>query len=616
MCGITGIYFFDQNRPVNDQQLKVMTDELSHRGPNDEGYFVENNIGLGFRRLSIIDLKLGHQPLYDETGRYLITFNGEIYNYKELRIDLEKMGCRFKTNSDTEVLVNLYRYYKEGCLQYLRGMFSFIIWDKQEKELFGARDRFGIKPFYYYIDDEKFIWASEIKALKKFPNINHGLNHESIDHYFTYGYTPIKETVYNNIHKLEAGSFIKIIKSDKPKCEIRKYWTIDFQPDYKKTVNEWKEELFNTLNDAVRLRMRSDVPLGAFLSGGIDSSIVVALMSKNSDQPINTFSIGFANEEFNELKYAKLVAEKYKTNHHEFIVEPESINILPELVRAYDEPFADDSAIPTYFVSKYTKQYVTVALSGDGGDELFAGYNHYSKFVSIHQFPLKQKPLFTLINKSLPDSQFGKGMSYYLSKESRNIGAYFCFWKDYERRGLYNNDFYSSLKGSFSEKIKTELLNAYHYDFLSNHQKLDMQTFLADDILTKVDIASMMNSLEVRVPILDHKFAELSFKIPSELKMHKKEKKYIFKEAFSHLLPSEILNHKKQGFAVPMKSWFKHDVRDYAHDKLLNSRQLYDYMDKKYIHKLLKDLEKSNRNFGNKVWSLLFFEEWLKQNSI
>jgi len=383
MCGITGKIYFDFNYKIESKELKEMTNAIIHRGPDDEGYYMDNNIGLGFRRLSIIDLKSGHQPLSDNSGRFWITFNGEVYNFQEERIALQKKGYVFKTNTDTEVIVNLYAEYKEKCLEHLRGMFAFVIWDKKEKILFGARDRFGIKPFHYYMDNEKFVWGSEIKSILASSNIEKTISLSSLDYYFAYGYSKREHTIYENIKKLKPGSYFYLNPNKPKELNIKTYWQIDFQPDYSKNENYWKEKIYETLDAAVKMRMISDVPLGAFLSGGVDSSTVVALMAQNSDKAIKTFSIGFKEEKYNELQYARLLAKKYNTDHHELIVEPESIDLLPKLVSAYDEPFADSSAIPTYYVSKFTREYVTVALSGDGGDELFAGYHSYPKMLGL-----------------------------------------------------------------------------------------------------------------------------------------------------------------------------------------------------------------------------------------
>ncbi len=615
MCGITGKIYFSKEKNVSSNELEGMTDVIKHRGPDDKGYYLNANVGLGFRRLSIIDLKTGHQPLSNYNNSLWITFNGEVYNFQEQRASLVKKGYQFKTNTDTEVIVNLYQEYGENCVDYLRGMFAFVIWDENKMQLFGARDRFGIKPFHYYIDGEKFVWGSEIKSILASENIKKDISIESIDYYLAYGYTPRNRSIYNQIKKLKPGHSFVFRPFEKEKLNIKQYWRITYSPDYSKSENYWKEALYESLNEAVKMRMISDVPLGAFLSGGVDSSIVVALMALNSGQPIKTFSIGFKEEKYNELKYARLIADTYKTEHHEFIVEPQSIELLPDLVRAYDEPFADSSAIPTYYVSKYTREHVTVALSGDGGDELFAGYGSYDKMMMLNRKIYYPKPLFSAFNKMLPDHMFGKGMSYYLSKDKATIGAYFCLWKDYERRKIFLPEIKTKFEQNASEKIKIKLLNASNSDFLTKMQQLDMQTYMVDDILTKVDRASMMNSLEARVPLLDHKFAELSFTIPSELKIKGNIKKYILKESFSKILPPEIIAHKKQGFAVPMDIWFKGSLKEYANDSLRNSKNLYNFLEKKQVEKILNNHQKGMRDYSEKIWTLLFLDEWLNQNN-
>ncbi|MCF6296965.1 MAG: asparagine synthase (glutamine-hydrolyzing) [Flavobacteriaceae bacterium] len=615
MCGIAGKIFFDKDKKVSLNELKKMSDVISHRGPDDEGHYINNNVGLGFRRLSIIDLHTGHQPLSNENGTLWITFNGEIYNFQEQRTALEKKGYNFKTNTDTEVIVNLYQEYGENCVDYLRGMFAFVIWDDNKKQLFGARDRFGIKPFHYYIDNEKFVWGSEMKSITASDDVKKDINLESLDYYFAYGYTPRAQSIYNQIEKLKPGHSFIFKPFEKEKLIIKKYWEVYYNPDYSKSESYWKEAMFESLSEAVKMRMISDVPLGAFLSGGVDSSTVVALMALNSNQPIKTFSIGFKEEKYNELKYARLIADTYNTDHHEFIVEPQSIELLPDLVRAYDEPFADSSAIPTYYVSKYTREHVTVALSGDGGDELFAGYGSYDKMMMLNKKKLYPKSLFSAINKMLPDHMYGKGMSYYLSKNKDAIGAYFCLWKDYERRKVFLPEIQSKLEGNSSENIKIKLINEASGNFLSKMQQLDMQTYMVDDILTKVDRASMMNSLEARVPLLDHKFAELSFNIPSEFKMKGNIKKYILKETFKEILPPGIISHKKQGFAVPLSIWFKGNLKDYANDSLRNSKTLYNFLEKKHVEMILNNHQKGMRDYSEKIWTLLFLNEWLNQNN-
>lgn len=615
MCGIAGKIFLDSDRRVAPNDLKGMTDVIYHRGPDDEGQYINKNVGLGFRRLSIIDLKTGHQPLSNIDETLWITFNGEVYNFKEKRAELQKKGYRFKTNTDTEVIVNLYQEYGEKCVEHLRGMFAFVIWDDKKKQLFGARDRFGIKPFYYYLDHEKFVWASEMKSISATEGISKEISLESLDYYFAYGYMPREQSVFHQIKKLKPGHSFVLSPHEKEKLNIKCYWEVNFEPDFSKTEAYWKEALYESLNEAVKMRLVSDVPLGAFLSGGVDSSTVVALMSLNSDRPVKTFSIGFKEEQYNELQYARMVADKYKTEHHEMIVEPESIALLPELVRAYDEPFADDSAIPTYYVSKFTREHVTVALSGDGGDELFAGYNSYPKMHSFYNKKINPKSLYAGINKLIPDHMYGKGLTYYLSKDKNTIGAYFCLWKDYERKDIFQRDIVQRLRNSQAEKYKLNLLASMEADFLSKMQQLDMQTYMVDGILTKVDRASMMNSLEARVPLLDHKFAELSFKIPSTYKLKNGSKKHILKESFRDILPEGVLSHKKQGFAVPLSVWFKGDLKEYAHEALINSKHLYDILDNKHVKKILENHQKGMRDYSSKIWSLLFLNEWLEQNN-
>ena len=404
--------------------------------------------------------------------------------------------------------------------------------------------------------------------------------------------------------------------------DIKRYWEIQFAPDYTRTEEQWKEEILSCLSDVVKIHMISDVPLGAFLSGGIDSSCVVAMMAQNSNLPIKTFSIGFKEKAFNELEYAREIAQKYGCEHHEQIVEPESIDLLPKLVHAYDEPFADSSAIPTYYVSKLAREFVTVALSGDGGDELFAGYDSYANFLKLYSYrfnfeiPFFNKLIWGTIHKLIPGNIKGKLGVYYLSKNKYHMGAYANLWTKDERLKLIPNRHNNINYSLASELYKTRILdNGYKNDFITNLQNLDLHTYLVDDILTKVDRASMMNSLEVRVPFLDHKFAELSFKIPFQLKLRNNDQKYILKKAMGALLPPNILNHPKQGFSVPLSLWFREDLKNYVGDTLLSKNALLSgYLDMKYIKRIVEKNHKKKRPFSGHIWSLLFFEEWLKQN--
>lgn len=621
MCGLSGLVYFDRNRNVELPVLKKMADSISHRGPDDEGYYCEKNIGLAFRRLSIIDIHSGHQPLTNLNGSVHIVFNGEIYNFLELKKILIQKGCTFRTQCDTEVILYLYEEYGEECLKYLRGMFAIAIWDVNKQQLFCARDRFGIKPFYYYCDDEKFVFGSEIKAILRSNTIDTTLSHDALDSYFAFGYITSDLSIYSKIKKLQPGNYLLLSFNREVKMEVKQYWEIKFEPDYFKTESQWVEEIEACFSETVKLHMISDVPLGAFLSGGIDSSSVVAMMAKNSPKPIKTFSIGFKEQEFNELKYAREISTRYGCEHHEQIVEPESISLLPKLVSAYDEPFADSSAIPTYYVSKLAREYVTVALSGDGGDELFAGYTGYTKFKNIRSFPLSFKRvrlnrmIWGNIHKMIPQSVKGKGLTYFLSQDKEYAFAYQTAWTNNERRKLITGQD-NGVSISKAELFKESILRKNeNHDFISNLQYLDMRTYMVDDILTKVDRASMMNSLEVRVPFLDHKFAELTFKIPPGLKLKGNEKKYILKRSMNNYLSDNILNHPKQGFGVPLSLWFKDDLKEYVNDTLLSRNPLLsNFLSKNYVKGIIEKDRKGRRDFSSKIWSLIFFEEWLKQN--
>jgi asparagine synthase (glutamine-hydrolysing) len=622
MCGITGKIFFSKENNIEEAELKRMADVIQHRGPDDEGFYINKNIGLGFRRLSIIDLHTGHQPLSNENDSKWIVFNGEIYNFLELRDELIKKGYSFKTKTDTEVILKLYEEYGVHCVDFLRGMFGFAIWDDEKQQLFCARDRFGIKPFYYYQDNEKFVFGSEIKSILKSENIDKTFSDDALDSYFAFGYITSDLSIYKEIKKLQPAHYLLLSFAHQPKIEIKKYWEILFEPDCSKTEQQWCEEIESSLSESVKLHMIADVPLGAFLSGGIDSSSVVAMMAKNSTQPIKTFSIGFKEQKYNELQFAREVAEKYNCEHHEEIVEPESMSLLPKLVHAYDEPFADSSAIPTYYVSKLARKYVTVVLSGDGGDELFAGYDSYKHLKQIYsdllnfRSPSLNKFIWGNLHKLIPQYMKGKTRTNYYSKDRNLIPAHLTVWSRAERKRLLVNYGFVDHQNTSENFKETILKKRRDYDFISNMQNLDMQTYMVDSILTKVDRASMLNSLEVRVPLLDHKFAELSFKIPWNLKFNQQNQKYIFKKAMKPYLPSNIFNHPKQGFSVPLEFWFKDDLKEYVTDTLLSANsKLSRFLNKKYISEIIHKNQTGTKDFSSRIWPLVFFEEWLKQNT-
>ena len=619
MCGICGILHFELDRPVIQDDLHKMTALLQHRGPDDSGIYIKSNVGLGFRRLSIIDLDSGHQPLSNEDGTIWIVFNGEIYNHLELRKMLIAKGHQFKSGSDTEAIVHLYEEYGRDCVNYLKGMFGFAIWDEKKRTLFCARDRFGIKPFFYFLNKDKFVFGSEIKSILCASEVSTEIAIPMLDQYLTYGYSSNQGTIYQHIEKLKPAHTLEISDSGIPRIE--KYWDMHYQPDFKKSEEDWCTIIEEKLSETINSHLMSDVPLGAFLSGGIDSSAVVALMAKNSEAPVKTFSIGFKEAEFNELVYARAIAKKYNTEHHEQIVEPNSVSLLPKLIDTYDEPFADSSAIPTYFVSKFAREFVTVVLSGDGGDELFGGYNKYQKMVNLRKFNIVPdvvgRYLWGGLHHLIPNNVKGKGLTYYLSKPKNHIPAYQAIWQLIERKKLYRSEIWELIKEAPAEFSRIGYFsNPNSNDFLFNMQKMDIHGFMVDDILTKVDRASMQNSLEVRVPLLDHEFAELTATIPSNLKMKGSNKKYIFKKAMQKYLPSEILNHKKQGFGVPLKYWFKEDLKEYVNDRLLSKNSpLYDYLDKNYVQTIISGHHTGMRDFNSKIWSLIFLDQWLKSRN-
>ncbi|MDA9999101.1 asparagine synthase (glutamine-hydrolyzing) [bacterium] len=618
MCGIAGKLFFDGQKNVDPYELKRMTDSILHRGPDDEGHYIDNNVGLGFRRLSIIDVSHGHQPLSNYNQTIWITFNGEIYNFKELRSELIARNYVFRTNSDTEVIVNLYEEFGEQCVDHLRGIFAFVIWDQRNKKLFGARDHIGVKPFYYYVDESQFVWGSEIKAIKAAEEVSTRISIKSLDQYLAYGHMLKNESIYQEIHKLQPGTSFTIEPLKSPEVRFYQFWTMENKPDDSKSHSEFKDELRCELEQSVKLQMISDVPIGAFLSGGVDSSSIVAMMSKISERPIKTFSIGFKEPEFDETKYAQMVAKKYGTEHHEMIVEPESIDLLPVLVNLFDEPFADSSAVPMYYLSKFSREHVTVALSGDGGDELFAGYSRYQNMLRLHNRPFNNKffnEAASFVHKLTPDYLELKKWSYYFGIDSNNIGAVMGIFKPYERRRLYKDWVIGELGDYESEADKVHLSASFSGDFISRMQQLDLSTYLVDDVLTKVDRTSMANSLEVRVPILDHKVVEFSSTIPSSMKINKMDQKIIFKDAMEDALPQEIITHKKQGFSVPMSMWFRESLKDYLSDTLLSSdAKINDYFCKDAVREIVSNHNKGFRDYSSKIWALLFLEEWLQKN--
>ena len=617
MCGIAGI--LDLDKQINKKDLHGMCEVISHRGPDGDGYYIDGSVGLGHRRLRIIDLEGGKQPMTNEDSTVWITYNGEIYNFKDLQKDLTARGHHFHTHSDTEAIIHAYEEYGDDCVEHLNGMFAFCIWDKKRKRLFLARDRVGKKPLYYYLSDKKFIFASEIKAIIQNKTVARNIDLTALRDYLVYLYIPPPKTIFKKIYKLPPGHCMVV--DNKMNTTVSRYWDLKFNPDYSIKEQDWIEGLREKLLNAVKIRLISDVPLGAFLSGGIDSSAVVALMSQIMDQPVKTFSIGFEEEEFSELKYARMVAKKFNTNHHEMVVNPDAIELLPELAWEFDEPFADSSAIPTYYVSKMAREHVTVVLSGDGGDETFAGYSRYASACYYHSNHDKipaflRRLIFGGVSSLMPKGMRGKGLLRHLSETP---------FKRY--RGMITQDEPGYIGDILSEDVLREIgrdsedgyfLEYYNkqsdMDYLTKIQYLDTMTYLPEDILVKVDRASMLNSLEVRAPLLDHEILEYLAKVPSDYKLRNGEKKYLLKKALEGILPTEILYRKKMGFGVPLVHWFKKDISDYTSDILLSKRSTErNLLNRKYIESLLKNHQHRGRDLSVKIWNLLFFENWCRK---
>ena len=547
MCGICGQFNLDLNQNVHPALIKNMADSLEHRGPDAEGFHVNGPVGLGHRRLKIIDLGGGVQPMYNEDNSLVAVFNGEIYNYLDLKKELENYGHIFKSNSDTEVLLHGFEQWGRRLVEKLRGMFAFALWNEHTKQLFLARDRLGIKPLYYYLDEKQFLFASEIKAILQAPNIDRSLDYQALDDYLTYMYIPAPKSIYKKIRKLHPGHVLTVNKDDLTESE---YWDIQFEPQSTQSESSFVDGLRDQLKDAVQTRLISDVPLGAFLSGGIDSSAVVGTMAGLTDQTINTASIGFTESAFDELPHARAVSKQYKTNAHEKIVQADAAKILDDLAWYYDEPFADSSMVPTYYVSQVAREKVTVCLSGDGGDENFAGYRRYkfdyleNRIRAVLPFSLR-RPVFGALGQIYPKAdwlpQVFRAKTLLLNLSLSPDRAYYhsmSWFQPALKSRLYSQHLSEQLNGYDSFSVMQRYFDrAQDLDPLSKIQYVDMKTYLVDDILTKVDRASMAHALEVRVPLLDHQFMEYAATIPHHLKLHTGNGKHIFKKAVRGTCP-------------------------------------------------------------------------------
>jgi len=616
MCGIAGIVSKDRGARMDGATIRAMCDAIVHRGPDDEGIYAQGPVGLGMRRLSIIDLAGGHQPIFNEDRSIAIVFNGEIYNFPELRPELERRGHRFTTNSDTEVIVHLYEDMGPACVTKLRGMFTFALYDRTRDKLLIGRDRLGKKPMHYALAGDRLLFGSEIKSILAVAPELARIDHQALLQYMYFGYILDPLTAFLPIRKLPPGHLLEFERGE---LRIQQYWDLPQYATYSpSSEEECLVEMERRLAEAVRIRLISDVPLGALLSGGTDSSIVVALMARASSDPVKTFSIGFKQADFNEAPYARLVAERFHTDHHELILEPDIVGTVEKLTRSLEEPFGDSSMLPTYFISCLARQHVTVALSGDGGDEVFAGYDRYRTALHDRAFPWVPEWTRSLyrnhIHQRLPYSVPGRSLAYSISLPwDKRYAEDVSLQPIFRELRLLSEDVLARAE-------QDDPLNALHHylerapakDPLSRLLYLDSKTYLPGDILTKVDRMSMLTSLEVRVPILDHVFLEWATSLTPEWKMRGGKQKYMLKKLAQRVgVPREVLDRPKQGFALPLVHWIRHDLKDMILSVLLEPRTLQrGYFKPEAVRQLLDEHFRQRRNHSGRIWRLLAFELW------
>ncbi len=587
---------------------------MVHRGPDEEGVFLAPGVGMGMRRLSIIDLEGGQQPVSNEDGSVWVVFNGEIYNYAELRGMLTRRGHVLRSESDTETIVHLYEDFGPRCVDHLRGMFAFAIWDGRRRELLLARDRLGIKPLYYAELDGGIAFASELKPILQLPDVTRTLDWESVGHLFTFLATPASRSIVDGVRKLEPGR-VATAAEGRP-LRIERYWDVDFTPNERASEDELAEELRSLLRNAVRAHQISDVPLGAFLSGGIDSSAVVATMAGLSSAKVKTFSIGFVEAEYDELAHARRVAEAFGTEHHELVLRPDVVQIAEDLAWYLDEPFGDTSAIPTYMVSKLAAEHVTVVLTGDGGDELFGGYDKYvteDRERGLARVPRPIRKAAGAIGGAMPDGMMGRRFLRHLALDGaeRYIDASMMFRAD-ELRKLFQPDAYAHISQHDPRRHALAHLGEFGRDWMSAVQYCDIQTYLPLDILTKVDRMTMAHSIEARPPLLDHILVEFAARIPARLKLRDGATKYLLKRAMRGILPDDIIDRRKHGFAVPLAQWFRGELSSFARDLLFSRRSRErGLLNAAYIERLLR-LHERGRDIDLQLWTLLSLELWCR----
>jgi asparagine synthase (glutamine-hydrolysing) len=628
MCGLVGIFNSRGGPPVDEGLLRRMNDALAHRGPDGDGVFTAPGIGLGHRRLAIIDLAGGDQPLFNEDNSVVVVFNGEIYNFQSLMTELEACGHKFRTRCDTEVIVHGWEEWGPDCVTRFRGMFAFALWDTNTETLFLARDRMGKKPLYYgALADGTVVFGSELKALTVCPNLPREIDIHAVEDYFGYGYIPEPRSIYKAVAKLPAAHRIVWRRGEAMRLDA--YWDLEMAEDGPAHLPDAIDELRDHLREAVDLRLISDVPLGAFLSGGVDSSGIVGMMAGLMDEPVNTFSIGFGHRAFDESDYAAEVAERYHTNHHMRMVDPDSFDLVDQLSGIYDEPYGDSSAMPTYRVCALAREHVTVALSGDGGDELFAGYRRYL----FHQREERiramvpvglRKPLFGALAAIYPKMdwapQFLRAKNTFQELAMDSAGAFFhsvAMINDTVRDRLFSESFKKSLGGYHaSEVVRGHMAAADTDNPLLQAQYTDFKTWLPGDILVKVDRASMANSLEVRAPLLDHAFVEWGARLKGDFRLNGADGKHILKKAFEPLVPHHLLYRPKQGFSVPLSAWFRGPLKDRVRDAVTGPVLAESgIFDADYLKRLVDQHQSGLRDHGTVLWVLLMFEAFMRRDA-
>jgi len=627
VCGLTGIFDTRAARDIDRGALARMHASQRHRGPDEGAMHVEPGLGLGHERLSIIDVATGQQPLWNEDHTVCVIYNGEMYNYQSLVPELTALGHRFRTRSDTEVIVHAWEAWGEDCVRRFRGMFAFALWDRNRQTLFLARDRLGVKPLYYaQLPDGTVVFGSELKALLLAPGLAREIDPTAIEDYLALGYVPEPRTVFEGVHKLPPGHTVAVRAGERTLAAPREYWDVVFEPDGRITEAQALDELRARLAESVKLRLISEVPLGAFLSGGVDSSAVVAMMAQVSDQPVNTCSIGFDDPAFDEAAYAAQVAERYRTNHRSERVVVDDFDLIDRLAGMYDEPYADSSAIPTFRVCELARKTVTVALSGDGGDENFAGYRRYR--FQLHEERMRgllpagvRRPLFGSLGRAYPRLDWAprvlRAKSTLQSLARDAVDGYFhtmSILRDEQRTRLYSDAFRRRLGGYHArETFHRHARRAAGFEPLALVQYLDLKTYLVGDINTKVDRASMAHSLEVREPLMDHPLVEWLASLPSSLKVRGQEGKWLLKKAMEPRLPQEVLYRPKMGFAVPLARWFRGPLRARIEDALSGDRLLATGMfNATYLRRLFDAHTSGARDYSAPIWSLLMFDAFLR----